>query len=393
MSVPSHPAWADKVNVKALKADLDALGATLRAGQGAADEAHFEKMLLWQRACFWIGFLTSFFVVNPISVFLISCGINARWTMIGHHVCHGGYDNLKGDHLHRKKYALGWRRIVDWLDWMLPEAWNCEHNQFHHYQLGELSDPDLVERNLRYTREASWPLAVKYFAVLFLMLTWKWFYYAPNTFKELRISQARGTPNYSLWRKFTNPFSLLNPTIGVAMGLYGDLFTQVMAPYFVWSFLVLPAVGGMLGSLLNVGAFAMCAKTTCFTMLLAETLTNLHSFIVIVTNHCGDDVYRFDTNTDPKTGEFYLRQIIGSVNYKTGSDLNDFMHGYLNYQIEHHIWPDLTMLSYKKAQPLVKKVCEKHGIPYNQQSVWRRLKKTVDVMVGVTSMPVFTKSY
>jgi fatty acid desaturase len=45
-----------------------------------------------------------------------------------------------------------------------------------------------------------------------------------------------------------------------------------------------------------------------------------------------------------------------SVNYKTGSDLNDFMHGYLNYQIEHHIWPDLTMLSYKKAQPLVKKV-------------------------------------
>ena len=57
-------------------------------------------------------------------------------------------------------------------------------------------------------------------------------------------------------------------------------------------------------------------------MLLAETLTNLHSFIVIVTNHCGVDVYRFDTNTDPKTGEFYLRQIIGLFMHLHSSKYN-----------------------------------------------------------------------
>ena len=35
------------------------------------------------------------------------------------------------------------------------------------------------------------------------------------------------------------------------------------------------------------------------------------------------------------------------VNFNTGSDANDFMHGWLNYQIEHHMFPDLSMLSYQ----------------------------------------------
>ena len=30
-------------------------------------------------------------------------------------------------------------------------------------------------------------------------------------------------------------------------------------------------------------------------MVLAETLSNVHSFIIIATNHCGDDLYRFDS--------------------------------------------------------------------------------------------------
>ena len=34
---------------------------------------------------------------------------------------------------------------------MLPEAWNVEHNNLHHYRTGEPGDPDLVERNLEVT--------------------------------------------------------------------------------------------------------------------------------------------------------------------------------------------------------------------------------------------------
>jgi hypothetical protein len=47
------------------------------------------------------------------------------------------------------------------------------------------------------------------------------------------------------------------------------------------------------------------------------------------------------------------------------------------------------MLQYQKGAPKLKAICAKHGVPYVQESVWNRLRKTVDVMVGSTSMPDF----
>jgi fatty acid desaturase len=31
----------------------------------------------------------------------------------------------------------------------------------------------------------------------------------------------------------------------------------------------------------------------------------------------------------------------------SGGNVNDFLHGWLNYQIEHHMFADLSMLSYQ----------------------------------------------
>jgi hypothetical protein len=47
------------------------------------------------------------------------------------------------------------------------------------------------------------------------------------------------------------------------------------------------------------------------------------------------------------------------------------------------------MLSYKRSQPLVKALCQKHGVPYVQENVFLRLKKTVDIMTGSSSMRWF----
>ena len=44
------------------------------------------------------------------------------------------------------------------------------------------------------------------------------------------------------------------------------------------------------------------------------------------------------------------------------------------------------MLQYQRVQPALKALCEKHGVPYVQESIWTRLKKTTDIMVGKTSM-------
>jgi fatty acid desaturase len=119
--------------------------------------------------------------------------------------------------------------------------------------------------------------------------------------------------------------------------------------------------------------------------LFAEILTNMHSFLVIGPNHAGDDVMMFEDKAKGK-GEFYLRQIVGSVNYPTGTNTLDFFHGWLNYQIEHHLWPDMPLSQYQKLQPQVEAVCKKHNIPYLQDSVFKRMLKAADIMVGKTSM-------
>ena len=128
-------------------------------------------------------------------------------------------------------------------------------------------------------------------------------------------------------------------------------------------------------------------------LILAEFLTNIHSFTTIVTNHAGEDLHTFDDAVKPKTGSFYVRQIIGSTNYATGTDPIDFAHGWLNYQIEHHVWPDLSMLQYQRGAPKLKAICEKHGVPYVQENVLERTRKTIDIMVGKTKMRKFPTEY
>jgi len=364
------------VNLDELKKDLDDLGKELRQQQGPEDEDHLQNMIMWTRGCFWGGFLTSWIMINPISILLMAMGTSARWGMIGHHICHGGYDKCHSNtNYNRRTYALGWRRALDWLDWMLPEAWNAEHNQLHHYQLGESGDPDLVERNTAYL-QATNPI-VRWVSVIFFMATWKWSYYAPNTLKEYKLARLRGKVDKS---KYDAAMTIANWGTMMELGLVAEFILRVLAPYALWQFGVLPG----LFYFISEAAW----KNALYSAVFAELATNIHSFIVIVTNHCGDDIYRFETPCVPSSGEFYLRQIIGSVNFSAGTDSIDFFHCWLNYQIEHHIWPDLSMRSYQKAMPRVKAICKKHDVPYLQHNVFWRLKKTIDVMVGNTKMLV-----
>ena len=153
-----------------------------------------------------------------------------------------------------------------------------------------------------------------------------------------------------------------------------EFVAKVAGPYLLIHFFLMP-----LPCLLISQAAYMNAVATLF---LADVVTNIHSFIVIATNHAGSDLYKFEQGCKPNSGTFYMRQVVSSANFRTGGDYNDFWHGWLNYQIEHHVWPNLSALSYQRGQPELKAICDKHGVPYIQESVWTRLKKTTDIMVG-----------
>jgi len=260
--------------------------------------------------------------------------------------------------------------------------------------LSELEDPDLVENNLVDMRNLPVPTFVKLLALPLLVTTWKWFYYSPNTYKELKLARWRKAgkkiPEDVVTSDAVTVRSLLFSG-GTPFFTFWEFFSVVVGPYLLIHFFLFPAPLLIVGEYLGTGhdMYISAVKN----LFLAELLTNFHGFVAVVTNHAGDDMYRFRDGCRPYSGSFYLRQVLASVDFWTGSDINDFMHGYLNYQIEHHMWPSLSMLSYKKSQPLVKALCAKHGVPYVQENVFWRVKKTVDIMTGVSSMRWFPEDY
>ncbi|XP_064646579.1 acyl-CoA 6-desaturase-like [Lineus longissimus] len=59
------------------------------------------------------------------------------------------------------------------------------------------------------------------------------------------------------------------------------------------------------------------------------------------------------------------------------SFFNDWFTGHLNFQIEHHCFPTMPRHNYYKVAPLVKSLCEKHGIKYEVKPLWTALKDIV----------------
>ena len=238
-------------------------------------------------------------------------------------------------------------------------------------------------------RTGNLPMLARYGQVVGLALIWKWFYYAPNTMKEMYARREREATKAG--EDFENPFktgelpsTLVTVVGGAFKGQFGALIETIkcFAPYAAFQFAALPALGYAVGG-------AKMATGVLLTSILADVITNVHSFIIIATNHVGDDIYRFESETKPRSDDFYLRAVIGSANFRTGGDVNDFFHCWLNYQIEHHMFPDISMKSYQKAQPKIKAICDKHGVPYVQESVWKRVVQLADVMVGKRSMLVW----
>ena len=152
-TIAPDDAWVLNLDHEAFKRDVSELGARLERSQGPDDVAHLKKICLWSNAFAVLGLATMWLPPNPISVMALSLWTFSRWTTIAHHTCHGGYNRAdKTKYFSSRGFASGslYKRATQWFDWMLPEAWNIEHNNLHHYRLGEKYDPDLVERNCEY---------------------------------------------------------------------------------------------------------------------------------------------------------------------------------------------------------------------------------------------------
>ncbi|MEA2111581.1 MAG: fatty acid desaturase [Campylobacterota bacterium] len=345
------------------------------------DFQHLLKLELWGRVCTASGVILTivaayfglagleFWSVAIVAAILLGVGNVARWANVTHPILHGAYDKVPNIPFKYTKagFARGFNRYFHWLDWIKPEAWEYEHNIMHHYHLGEVDDPDNVEKNLQWLIQSKVPMWLRYVIIYAFAGAWKFLYYAPNTLLILENKERR--------KRKEEPLKDYEFSLFKKNGL--ELWKNYYLPYFLVKFVIFPALFLPLGTSAALG--------TLIIMIMAEFYANLHSFLVIVPNHSAEDIYMFN-EPHKSQGEFYLRQIMGSVNYNTGSDLLDFAHGFLNYQIEHHLFPNMPHSFYQAMQPKTKELCKKYNLEYRQESVWKRIFMTIDLMVGKTKL-------
>jgi fatty acid desaturase len=80
--------------------------------------------------------------------------------------------------------------------------------------------------------------------------------------------------------------------------------------------------------------------------------------------------------------DFLRRQVMVSRNIR-GNPLVDWAMGGLNYQIEHHLFPNMPRCNLKRAQPYVRAHCEREGVDYAEVGLFESYAIVVDYLNNV----------
>jgi fatty acid desaturase len=380
---------------------------TRSAENAPRSRAHLDSIVAFNTGIFYTGLFFSFLDWSYVFPWvLMGLSISSTWTTVSHHVIHGGYHNNSHHHHHhhhhatndsdnrynRFKYGVTLRRrVLDWMDYILPEAWFCEHNIYHHYKLNESTDPDNVQQNLVLLRTLNVPRIVKYGIVVLFALTWRLLYYSPNSYKyqqarKLKREMKEDRGDYKQltlvglvlneWPEWVSKAQYLATVMLPLVAYRAVCFAPVYLAHAYFPFIV---------TQLHV-------QNVVLNYILADILCNVHTFAIVIPNHAGTDMYLYTSSVLANSDEWLLRQCISSTNYTLGTDVVDYLHGWLNYQIEHHLFPDLSAYEYQLIHADVRATCEKYGIPYVCENVFIRLWKTAKIMSGQDSMPYYEGS-
>lgn len=130
--------------------------------------------------------------------------------------------------------------------------------------------------------------------------------------------------------------------------------------------------------------FAIGLGPMLITNFIIWTCIGISYFLVTLPNHDTDDVAK--SLISPKTekdgsNERVIKKIDwGEMQVRNSSnhtiDENLLSHivtegwGGMNYQIEHHLFPSMCHVHYRKIAPIVQQTCKEFNIPYNAKKTW-----------------------
>jgi linoleoyl-CoA desaturase len=88
---------------------------------------------------------------------------------------------------------------------------------------------------------------------------------------------------------------------------------------------------------------------------------NFWYFINIALDH---DTYESNVENHYSGKDWLKMQVCHSANFLNGNVIWTLLFGSINYQIEHHLFPNMSSVHYPIIAPVVREFCQEHGIPY-----------------------------
>lgn len=265
---------------------------------------------------------------------------------IGHNVMHGQWDWMNDPEIH----STTW----EWDNAGPSSGWKNTHNVTHHTYTNIIGmDNDVGYGVLRVTRDRKWtpshllqPVTNVVLASLFELAVGFYDVELGRTFTGRQTWEETKPKLFETFRKVGEQFNkdyVAFPLVAGAAALVTGAGVSALRKKAGRKGKAVKA--GKLGRTeragLNLGA-ALAAKRAGQAALVANFMRNVWAYAVIFCGHFPDDAETFTKRTlaNESRDEWYLRQMLGSANFE-GGKLLTIMSGNLNYQIEHHLYPDM----------------------------------------------------
>jgi len=267
-------------------------------------------------------------------------------SFVAHNILHCQYDTLSPD-----KYCSS---LWHWPSPIDTQGWKREHNGQHHIHTNVVEkDPDLAHGILRTHHEIPWSFIHLfqmpiYFLGLYPTFNKNWngimLRYVENIRQKIFKSGNKG---YGI---MSEDRTLLTPTEAAQREKHTN------ATIKEWN------EENIYGPARNSKSWT---PKVALGLKMAEILTNYQIAMTIQPSHQAEEKYPQDYVPKSK-GEWYFMQMETTRNYELEDQERLDYYGALNYQIEHHLYPDIPSWRYMDISREVKGVCKKHGILYRE---------------------------
>ncbi len=223
-----------------------------------------------------------------------------------------------------------------------PPNWRYQHNTLHHgYTNIEGHDEDIAHGGiLRFSPHKPLKKVHKY------QYIYAWFFYGLMTFSWVTIK------DFKKLRDYKNAGAILNSS-----GNYKDLFNKMLISKVIYYvvFLVLPIVFIPLAWYWVFAGFLIMHFTSG--LILSTIFQTAH---VVPTSE-----YPLPDINNEMDNNWAVHQLYTTSNFAPNSTIFSWLIGGLNYQVVHHLFPNICHVHYKNLAKIVEETALKYQLPYH----------------------------